>query len=169
MNPIRSRSNIKIILIFGTIIATGIGVMFVFFGNDDESGSVENSSGFFIRENAIYVAEQSPSNTVSVSIVRLEKPGFAVVHDDINEAPGEILGTSNLIISGETADSLLITLSRSTLDGETIYVMLHFDNGDGIFDLTKDKPVIDPVTNEPITMIVVISQDAAEPDTVNFY
>jgi hypothetical protein len=159
----------KIILTLGIIVAVGIGVMFIFFGNDDESKSVENSSGFFVRENAIYVAEQSPSNTVSVSIVRLEKPGFAVVHEDINEMPGGILGISNLIASGETADSLLITLFRPTLDGEMIYVMLHFDNGDGIFDVAKDKPVIDPITNEPVMMIVVISQDATEPDTVSPY
>ena len=90
-----------------------------------------------------------------------------MVHEDVNEAPGGILGVSNLITSGETKDSLPITLSRSTLDGETIYVMLHFDNGDGVFDATKDKPVVDPIANEPMMMIVVISKDATEPDAVN--
>ena len=159
--------NTKVVLILVIIIATGIGAMFLFLGNNDGSGSAEDPAGLIVRENALYVAEQPPSNTVSVAIVRLEKPGFAVVHEDVNEAPGGILGVSNLITSGETKDSLPITLSRSTLDGETIYVMLHFDNGDGVFDATKDKPVVDPIANEPMMMIVVISKDATEPDAVN--
>ncbi|MBI2064201.1 MAG: hypothetical protein HYT66_00615 [Candidatus Yanofskybacteria bacterium] len=159
--------NTKVFLILGIIAAAGVGAMFLFLGNNDESGSADDFAGLIVRENAIYVAEQPPSNTVSVAVVRLEKPGFAVVHEDVNEVPGGILGASALIAPGETKNSLPVTLSRSTLDGETIYVMLHFDNGDGIFDATKDKPVVDPVTNEPMMMIVVTSKDATEPDAVN--
>ncbi|MBI2674127.1 MAG: hypothetical protein HYX22_00080 [Candidatus Yanofskybacteria bacterium] len=162
-----SIKNTKVLLALGIITVAGIGAMFLFLGNHDESGSVGNSAGLFVGGNAIYVAEQPPSNTVSVEIVRLEKPGFAAVHEDINEAPGKILGASGLIMSGETDDPFLITLSRSTLDGETIYIMLHFDNGDGVFDATKDKPVVDPVANEPMMAIVVISKYATESDTTN--
>lgn len=157
----------RVILILGIIVAAGIGALFLFLGNDDESGSVGDSAGLIIGKNAIYVAEQPPSNIVSVAIVRLEKPGFVAVHEDVNEAPGEILGASALIAPGETKTPLSLTLSRSTLDGETIYVMLHFDDGDGIFDVTEDKPIIDPVANEPMMAMVAISKDATEPDTVN--
>ena len=157
----------KIALIFGIIVATGIGAMFLFLGNDDRSGSVEDSTGLIVGENAIYVAEQPPSNIVSVAIVRLQKPGFVVVHENVDEVPGKVLGVSNLISSGETKNSLSIVLSRSTLDRETIYAMLYFDNEDGIFDITKDKPVIDSVANEPMMAIVAISKDATEPGAIN--
>ncbi|MBI2068534.1 MAG: hypothetical protein HYT67_00270 [Candidatus Yanofskybacteria bacterium] len=162
-----STKNIKALLIIGIIVAAGVGAVFLFLGNNDGSGSADDSAGLVVRENAIYVAEQPPSNIVSVAIVRLGKPGFVVIHEDVNEAPGRILGVSDLIAPGETKDSLPITLSRSTLDGETIYAMLHFDDGDGVFDAAKDNPVIDPIANEPMMAIVAISKDATEPDAVN--
>ncbi|OGN03300.1 MAG: hypothetical protein A2655_00520 [Candidatus Yanofskybacteria bacterium RIFCSPHIGHO2_01_FULL_43_42] len=160
--------NTKNILILGIIVAIGVGAVFLFLGKIDESDPAGSSAGLIVGENAIYVAEQLPSNTVLVAIVRLEKPGFAVIHEDINNAPGKMLGASSLIMSGETKDPLTIKLSRSTLDGETAYAMLHFDNGDGIFDATKDELVYDPIANEPVMMVIAISKDAIEePDMLN--
>ena len=156
----------KLVLILGIIIATGIGAMFLFLRNTDEPDSAGNSTNLIIGKNAIYVAEQPPSNSVSIEIVRLEAPGFAVVHENANEAPGGILGISNLIMAGETKN-LQVPLSRSTINEETIYAMLHFDNGDGVFDAIKDKPVLDPLINSPMMTIVVIGKDTNEPDAIN--
>ena len=157
----------KTLFILVILIVVGIGAAFLFLRETREPGSLGDSAGLIIGKNAIYAAEQSPSNIVSVAIVRFAKPGFVAVHEDLNEAPGGILGTSNLIAPDEIRESLPITLSRSTLDGETIYVMLYFDNGDGGFDVIKDRPVVDPTANEPMMMIVVIGKDATEPDAIN--
>lgn len=149
------------------IIAVGIGAMFLFLRETKEPGLDGSPAGFIVGENAIYVAEQAPSKTVSVAVVRLEKPGFVVIHEDTNAAPGKILGASSLLMADETEDSLQIALSRSTVDGETVYVMLHLDDGDKVFDPTKDKPALDRIGGEPVMMIVTISRDATEPGAVN--
>lgn len=99
--------------------------------------------------------------------MRLRKPGFVVIHEDANAAPGKIFGVSGLLTSGERKDSLEIPLLRPTVEEETVYAMLHIDDGDGMFDEIRDKPIFDPITGDPMMMIVLISKDAFEPDAVN--
>lgn len=142
-----------------------LGIMFFFRGVNKPSP--EDSSGLIIGKNAIYATEQKTGNTISVSIVRLEKPGFAVVHEDNAGSVGEVLGMSGLLSAGETENPSAIELSRQTADGETVYVMLHLDNGDGVFDPASDIPALDSVSGEPIMIIVPISKDAEESGPVN--
>ena len=118
-------------------------------------------------KNAIYVAEQLPLKTVSVALVHLASPGFVVIHEDNAGAPGKILGQSDALGAGEIKNLPPIALSRSTKDGETLYVMLHFDDGDRVFDAVKDKPALDAVADEPVMMITVVSKDALEPGAIN--
>lgn len=141
------------------------GIIFFFRGANKPSP--EDSSGLIIGKNAIYAAEQKPGNNISVSIVSLEKAGFAVAHKENNGAVGDILGVSVLLPAGETENPLPIELSRPTADGETVYVMLHLDNGDGAFDPASDTPALDSVSGEPIMITVPISKDAEESGPVN--
>ncbi len=158
----------KTLLIFVILlVAASIGTAFLFPKATRAPDVAEDAAGLMVSENGIYVAEQSPSATVSVALVRFERPGFVVIHEDMSEAPGKILGVSDLVMAGETKDPRDIALSRSTVDGETIYAMLHLDDGDGVFDATKDRPILDPVAGEPTMMIVFISKDAVEPSAVN--
>lgn len=160
----------KNLYILGSIVAAVViaGAGIIFFREAKESVAPgNNSSGLIVAKSAIYVSEQKSGNTISVSIARLEKPGFAVVHEDINDKAGAILGASVLLPVGETENLSPISLSRTTTDGETVYAMLHFDDGDGKFNATKDLPAIDSVSGEPITMVVQISEDALEPGAVN--
>ena len=90
-----------------------------------------------------------------------------VIHEDANAAPGKIFGVSGLLTSCERKDSLEIPLLRPTVEEETVYAMLHIDDGDGMFDEIRDKPIFDPITGDPMMMIVLISKDAFEPDAVN--
>lgn len=144
--------------VIGVIIVLIIRVAF-FFRSD--------SSGLIISNSAIYVAEQTPGPSVSVSIARLEEPGFVVIHEDTAGAAGKILGASSLLPAGETKNLPPIMLFRATTDGETVYAMLHLDNGDNWFDAAKDKPALDSVSGTPVMMAVTISKDAAEPGAVN--
>ncbi len=157
----------KTFLILGVIIVFITGVVFFFRGSKEEPGPASNSSGLIISNSAIYVAEQTPGTNVSVSIVRLEKPGFVIIHEDAAGAPGKILGVSDLLPAGETENLPPIMLSRATTDEETIYAMLHFDNGDGQFDAADDKPALDSVDGAPMMTIVTVSKDAAEAGIVN--
>ena len=78
-----------------------------------------------------------------------------------------ILGVSGLLPSGETKNTPPIALSGATKDGETLYAMLHLDDGDGAFDAAKDKPAQDKVGGEPVMMIITVSQDTTEPGAIN--
>ena len=157
---------IPALLIFGAIIIIILGTILTFSDNK-EIKPAGNQSNLIISNNAIYVAEQMPGYSVSIQVVRIEKPGFVEIHEDANGKPGKILGQSALLSAGESKDLPPISLSRSIKNGETIYAMLHFDNGDGKFEASNDKPVIDPVGKEPVMMIVVVSQDTTEPGLIN--
>jgi hypothetical protein len=159
--------NTKIFLIGGVIVVIIVSTMLFFRADNEVSDTPQNSAGLVIGANAIYVAEQAPSRTLSIALVRLEKPGFVVVHEDAAGGAGGILGASGVLPAGETNNLESIPLSRLTRDGETLYVMLHLDDGDGVFDAVKDKPVIDTVSALPMMMIVNVSVDAIEPSAVN--
>ena len=158
-------------------MAVFVGAVLFFRGDRKEPTPTGDTSGLIVGRNAIYVAEQAPSRTVLVAVARLEKPGFVVIHEDnagplrrsFNEAskPGKILGTSGVLPAGETKNLTPIALSRMTKDGETLYAMLHFDDGDGVFDPSKDKPAIDSISKEPVMMIFTVSTDASAPAAVN--
>jgi len=158
--------NKKTFLGFGGVIIAIIAGAVLFQKSTKQPDTAGDSTGLVVGGNAIYVAEQLPSQIVSVALALLANPGFVVVHEDRAGAPGRILGQSAMLGAGETKN-LSIALSRSTTDGETLYAMLHFDDGDGVFDAAKDKPVLDSVSGEPVMTIITISQDASEPGVIN--
>lgn len=157
----------KKLITLGIVIV--IFVVITTFVKSGNRGSGENhdSSNLIVGNNAIYVAEQAPGNSILVQVVYLEKPGFVVIHEDASESPGKILGASSLLRKGETKNLPAISLSREIKDGETIYAMLHLDNGDSEFDAKNDKPALDPTSGTPVIMIVSVGKDAAEPGAVN--
>ncbi len=164
----------KTLVILVVIVAIAFGAAF-FFQNDNNTESVSTGdsaglpaqAGLIIGKNAIYVAEQSPSRTVSVAVARLEKSGFVAIHEDNADKPGKILGVSNVLPAGETKNLTPIALSRVTKDGETLYAMIHPDDGDGVFDPVKDNPAQDSLSSESVMMIFTVSMDAIEPEAVN--
>lgn len=159
--------NKKILFLLGGGITAIIAGAVLVQKNTEQHDTTGDSAGLVVGKNAIYVAEQLPSQTVSVALVLLAHPGFVVVHEDRAGAAGQMLGQSALLLLGETKNLPAITLSRPTKDGETLYVMLHSDDGDGIFDAVRDTPVVDSVSGEPVMMIIAVSQDASEPGAIN--
>ncbi len=158
--------NTKTLVILVVIVAIALGAVFFFRGGSTRPAPTGDSAGYFIGKTAIYVAEQSPSRTVSVAVVRLEKTGFVAIHEDNAGEPGKILGASGVLPAGETKNLTPIMLSRVTADSETLYAMLHFDDGDGAFDVAKDKPALGSLGGEPVTMIFTVSVGAIEPDAM---
>lgn len=159
--------NIKTLFIFAIVIVVITGAALFFWSEGKKHGFANDSSGLIISDSAIYVAGQTPGRSVTVSVVRLEKSGFVVIHEDIVGIPDKILGVSGLLPAGETKNLQPITLSRATRDGEIIYAMLHVDDGDGKFDAADDKPALDSVDGAPMMMVVMVSKDAVEPGIVN--
>ncbi len=162
---ISNRVNIKILLIL-LLITIALGITFFFRDGSTRPSSTGDSSALIVGQNAIYVAEQPPSRTVSVAVVRLVKPGFVVIYEVNDGQPRKILGTSGVLPAGETKNLTPITLSRATTDGETLSAMLYIDDGDGTLDESRDQLPLDSL-DEPVMMIFSISLDASEPGAIS--
>ncbi len=88
--------------------------------------------------NAVAVDDQKAGDRVEVTMITLSKSGWVAIHEDINGTPGRILGARRYdpgIYLGE------VDLLRPTIAGQTYHAILHLDDGDKQFDLTKDLPI----------------------------
>jgi len=90
--------------------------------------------------NRIVMADQYPGNVVYLSSIQLAKGGWVVIHKDNAGQPGEIIG-SQWFDAGINPGK--ITLTSSTVEGGTYYTILHSDDGDKVFNATKDLPLKD--------------------------
>ncbi|OGG59787.1 hypothetical protein A2765_04335 [Candidatus Kaiserbacteria bacterium RIFCSPHIGHO2_01_FULL_56_24] len=100
-----------------------------------------NVSGMHAEENMMIVSEQKPGASIRGSLIVLAAPGYLVIHEDKDGAPGVILGASALLPAGENSN-VPVTLSRASRDGETLHAMLHFEKGGNtVFSAAEDTPV----------------------------
>lgn len=85
----------------------------------------------------------------------LENSGFVAVHSEADGKPGEVIGVSELVASGET-NNILVKLNRETNEGEILFAILHSDNGDGTFTFPgADEPIMDENKNITMSMFKV--------------
>lgn len=89
--------------------------------------------------NAVAVEDQLAGNTVEVTMVTLSAAGWVVIHEDNNGVPGRVLGAHRYDPGLYLAE---VELLRDTEVGNTYYAMLHTDDGDKQFDLSKDLPML---------------------------
>lgn len=122
---------------------------YMFKGNDAMTPNTDgtmNTDGTTMTDskevNRVVITDQFPGNIVYVSTVQLANPGFVVIHKDNAGKPGDIIGSMYFdkgISNGK------ITLKTPTMEGGIYYAALHSDDGDKIFDVTKDLPIKDSV------------------------
>ncbi len=82
-----------------------------------------------IIENRIYVAE-----------VDLAWPGFVAVYENPYDKYGTLVGTSRFLPAGKY-QYVSVDLVKVYKPGQRLYVILHKDTGDGIYNLVQD-PVV---------------------------
>jgi hypothetical protein len=107
---------------------------------DDQTMVDDTASTTAASVNRIVVSDQFPGNVVYLSSVQLAKGGWVVIHKDNAGTPGAIIGSAWF---DKGINPGKVTLSESTVEGKTYYAMLHSDNGDKVFDVTKDLPLKD--------------------------
>ena len=99
------------------------------------------SDGIGIPSTALYAvtaSSQLAGDDVVIENARLTDAGYIVIHDDSAGTPGAIIGVSDAIV-GEY-ENLVVSLNRASIEGETLYAMVHIDNGDGEFSAADDEP-----------------------------
>lgn len=78
---------------------------------------------------AIAAYDYTAGTTFIVDSVTLPEPGFVVVYDEGTEEAGEVIGVSEYLPGGNSGN-VEIQLTRATVSGERIFVMLTIDDGD---------------------------------------
>lgn len=123
-------------------------------------GDPAGTSMMYAEENAVMVPEQRPGTTITGTIL-LAAPGYLVIHEDNNGAPGAIIGSSSLLPAGESGN-VTVTLSRASKEGEKLHAMLHAEKGGNTtFSAAEDTPV--PSTlGGPIMGFFDIAADAPD-------
>jgi hypothetical protein len=93
-------------------------------------------------DHAIYLVDQSSGESVVlVGYAVFAKPGFITVRADENGMPGNIIGVSDVLRGRVEGERVKIT---DKLQADHVYYAeLVSDDGDGIFDETKDLSVND--------------------------
>ncbi|TSC66898.1 MAG: hypothetical protein G01um101466_851 [Parcubacteria group bacterium Gr01-1014_66] len=100
--------------------------------------------------NTVTVKDQTAGDRVEIDSVIFAQPGWLVVHEDRNGAPGNILGAQ--WFGAGTYQGKAVDLLRSTVSGRTYYAMFHADAGDDHqFDHKKDLPIGDSAGNPIMT------------------
>jgi len=135
-------------------------IYFVFTGVSEDT-----TTPLLVGDNAIFVSDAMPAASVKVGFAVLAEGGYVVIHKDNEGKPGAIIGNSDVLSQGESRD-LEVMLSRESVDGETLYAMLHSDNGDGAFNPAEDKPIKDDQGNV-VFMKFQVSSSAEEPGAVS--
>jgi VCBS repeat-containing protein len=88
-------------------------------------------------------------DTVMVDSVSYDMDGWVVIHADDNGSPGAVLGHSALLAGADSPHSdVQVTLDTPITSDQTLWAMLHEDDGNGTYDFgtsggTTDVPVED--------------------------
>ncbi len=94
--------------------------------------------------NRVVVTDQFPGNIVYLSSVQFTKPGFVAIHKDNSGQPGEVIGSQYF---DKGINPGRITLTTSTVESGVYYAVMYTDDGDRIFDASKDMPIKDSAGN----------------------
>lgn len=119
------------------------------------------TDGAWLGTNALYVAEQRPGTTLSISNINIAVPGYVVIHESVDGEAGAIIGSSELIRE-TAAENIPVTLNRPVVDEEELIAMLHAEKGGDGFDPTIDLPITDTL-GTPMYMIFGVSKDVPNP------
>lgn len=89
---------------------------------------------------AIMVENQVDMNRVVLDVEVVE-PGFVSIHESMSGAPARLIGNSGLLEPG-FHEGVEIILNTPMIPGFRYITLLTVDNGNGVFELGVDLPVM---------------------------
>lgn len=81
-------------------------------------------------------------NRIYVTDVTLSWPGFVAVYENPFDKYGTLVGTSRFLPAGKY-QYVPVDLVKEYKPGQRLYVLIHKDNGDSIYNLVQDPVVKD--------------------------
>ncbi|MBI4120250.1 MAG: hypothetical protein HY454_02175 [Parcubacteria group bacterium] len=128
------------------MLATAVGAGYVLVADFKNSRALSHNTYANVGWSAV-AFNQKPynddviiENRVYIKEVNLAWPGFVAVYENPGDPFGTLVGTSRFRKAGRHAD-VAVDLVKQYKGGERLYVMLHRDSGDEIFNLVQDHPV----------------------------
>lgn len=109
-----------------------------------DSVEVEDKKAVGITDVTINVENQVAGSIVSIDRVVSSTGGWIVIRNNTYGTPGNVIGTQHF--DAGMFDGT-VKLLRNTRIGNIYYAVLYNDNGDGIFNLRTDKPIVDSASN----------------------
>jgi len=102
------------------------------------------ATGVQVSANDTVVAPtpQAPGTRVHISSINVSAPTWVVLYDNKNGVRGNALG-AGLFMQSSSQSGVYLTLLRTTVAGQSYLLGRSLDNGDKIFSLQKDNPVVD--------------------------
>jgi plastocyanin len=82
--------------------------------------------------------QQLDNGRVFIDSLFLDKPGYVVIHKDVDGSPGDVIGISDLR-SGKHKH-IAVPVDPRQIGGK-FFAMLHYDNDNGVYDPDDDVPV----------------------------
>ncbi len=94
--------------------------------------------------NLVTVADQIATNSAKIGSAALTEGGYVVIHEAAPDGtPGGVIGYSNYFEPGNYSN-LTIRLTKSVKKGDTLFAMLHSDDGDKTYGFPdEDLPLKD--------------------------
>lgn len=109
----------------------------------DQAASHLRGEGLLVNEEMHMGSEEiRPGNSIKLDTV-IPRAGFVVVRREENGQLGKYIGKSEYLEPG-SHENVSITTSEEMKKGEVILVMLYADNGNKVFSLSEDYPILDP-------------------------
>lgn len=133
-------------LILLVVVLVGIATVFIFGTNNSPAPALVSST-----EELFVIGEQADTEVIVIEKVVLERSGFVVVREVINEKPGQIIEVSNYLETG-THENVVIDLQGADIQmgidvsGEfpltrELAAVVYVDDGDRGFNPNLDAPV----------------------------
>lgn len=94
---------------------------------------------------SVTVSDQAadPANQVTIGSVVSVGSGFIVIHENGGGSPGPVIG--HVAVADGANSDVVVTLDRDATNGETLFAMLHIDEGtSGTYEFPgSDGPATD--------------------------
>jgi len=85
------------------------------------------------EDSSIDVSNQAAGASAVVDSASFVGPGYIVIHEQKGGKLGPVIGHSELYETG-SYESVSVTLDRPSVSGETLYAMLHDDDGNAEYE-----------------------------------
>jgi len=93
-------------------------------------------------DSSITASDQPAASSVAIDSATLIAPGYIVIHEQTDGELGPVIGNGELYEAG-SFENVSVALDRPSVTGETLYAMLHDDDGNGLYEFPgADAPTV---------------------------